>query len=118
VPQGSESLSLRQYRIKVRLSAINGGRPDRWKRNLELSKKVLEILAIPFAIGYAFLTYYQWRDLQHNFVIDKRKWTGVKSIGADQFASDAQTVQFPLTITNTGKTPARHVEYYSALLSG
>jgi hypothetical protein len=39
-------------------------------------KSALEVIAIPFAIGYAIISYFQWRDAAHNFRGDERAWLG------------------------------------------
>src|ERR1022692_1442745 len=36
--------------------------------------KVLEGTAFAFGIFYAVVTFWQWRDLRHNFKVDERAW--------------------------------------------
>src|SRR5690242_15697621 len=43
-----------------------------WYKTLNGWKAALEVIAIPFAVGYALVTWLQWRDLRHNFEIDQR----------------------------------------------
>jgi hypothetical protein len=52
---------------------------DGWKPKLESAKVILEVAAIPFAIAYAVITFYQWQDLQKNFEADQRSWLRVLS---------------------------------------
>lgn len=78
-------------------------------------KPFLEIAALVAGIGYAIVTYYQWRDLRDNFKVEQRAWIGVMGVGIEGLVSGTVTARFPLTITNTGKTPARFVEFRSNL---
>jgi hypothetical protein len=41
-----------------------------WKPKLEAAKIILELIAIPFAVGYAVITYNQWQDLRR----EQRAW--------------------------------------------
>jgi hypothetical protein len=91
-----------------------------WYKTLDGWKKVLEIIAIPFAIIYAIITYFQWQDIRHNFQVDERAWiksttdkdiNGVYVNGAPvPWTSDTPT--FPIwtvTLTNIGKSVATDV---------
>src|SRR5207253_7074434 len=76
----------------------------------------LEIVAIPFAIGYAFVTYFQWRDANRNFRIDQRPWIKVELIPSEstgQQVTITTTVgsflTIPVRIKNIGKTPAESI---------
>jgi hypothetical protein len=77
-----------------------------WYKTLSGWKSIAELIAIPFAIGYAVVTYFQWKDLRHNFEVDQRALvkitfgipTTVPTIGA----MDA----VPVTVLNIGKSPA------------
>lgn len=75
-----------------------------WKVALELPKAILEVIAIPFAIGYAIVTGLLWWDQRQNFQRDERAWVGIKDITL------ASEIKNPLTIAvnviNSGKTPA------------
>jgi hypothetical protein len=68
-------------------------------------KKVLEVLAVVIALGYAVVTFCMWRDLKHNFTVDERAWVAAIAI------SDAPRIDKPfdvvVRIRNTGKTFAK-----------
>ena len=42
-------------------------------------KSRLEVAAYIFAVVYAVITYFQWRDLRHNFMVDERAWVKIGS---------------------------------------
>jgi len=61
--------------LQVKSTPINSQRPQKpWYRAIEGWKVRLELVAIPFAIGYAAVTYFQWRDLKYNFINEQRSW--------------------------------------------
>src|SRR5207237_1280683 len=77
---------------------------------------LLEIVAIPFAIGYAVVTYYQWSDAHHNFILDQRAWLRMTLPELEAKCAQCtehdipvpipKNLQFNLSVTNVGKTPA------------
>jgi hypothetical protein len=80
-------------------------------------KAVLEINAIPFGVAYAVVTYFQWRDLRHNFAVEER---ALIKVAIDPKQGDASTsdpafiermhnIQVPVHIQNIGKNPATKV---------
>jgi hypothetical protein len=69
-------------------------------------RSLFECVAIPFAIGYAVVTYFQWRDLRTNFVIDQRAWLGVTEAIAGPIR---ETMRFSPILVNCGKTVALDV---------
>jgi hypothetical protein len=81
----------------------------KWYKSLPW-KKWLKTVGVIAGIGYAIVTYCQWRDAGNNFRIDQRAWIGATSIGP------IPAVGKPLTVTimfrNTGKTPAIKVSPY------
>lgn len=86
----------------------NSAQPKKpWYKTMNGWKTLLEVIGIPFAIGYAVVTFCQWRDLRHNFQVDQRAWVSIQikpithSVGAPLIV----TVQY----TNPGNTPARYV---------
>jgi len=74
----------------------------RWYKTLTGWKTVLEVVAIPFAIFYAVVTYFQWRDLQHNFFIEQKSWVKYQVLWPDTPSADFKT---KVIITNIGKIP-------------
>ena len=73
-----------------------------WYKTLNGWKIVLEVVGIPFAIGYAVVTYYQWQDLRHNFETDERAW--VKYDPDHPNIDSGKTASLPGTLTNVGKS--------------
>ena len=78
-----------------------------WKRTNW--KVALEVVGIFFAIGYAIVTYLQWRDSNRNFLIEERAWLTISTIHTPEF-KDGRALQqvAQVLIANTGKTPARN----------
>ena len=76
-------------------------------KTIEWWKPRLEILALFFGMGYAVVTYFQWRDLRRNFEADQRAWLGETGTKFD--LRIGAIPQISTTFTNTGKTPAFHV---------
>jgi hypothetical protein len=86
-------------------------------KTLEWWKPRLELIGIFFAIGYAVVTFFQWRDTNRNFRVDERAWvapfrecieppsgvpdpeTGCASVGKDD-----QQVILKVLFKNTGKS--------------
>ena len=65
------------------------------------------MIAIPFAIGYAVVTYRQWRDLHQNFEIDERAWLYVsRSVLPKEPSEEDRHIQINTFVVNSGKTPA------------
>ena len=82
-----------------------------WYKTLDGWKTFLEIVGIPFGIGYAVVTYCQWRDLKENFRNDQRPY--VLSTNAEPAADSPLLIgklQFwQLQTANYGKSPAINV---------
>ncbi len=79
-----------------------------WYQTLSGWKTTLELAAIPFAIGYAIVTFCQWKDLKRNFVSDERPWLKVVSLGEIQW-KEGQPILYPVEVSNVGKTPAKGI---------
>lgn len=77
---------------------------EMWYRTVQGWKDRLEIVAFLFAIGYAIITYFQWRDVSKNFRTDERAWV-VPSDAIDEKTSTGETY-FKVTFKNSGHTPA------------
>jgi hypothetical protein len=82
---------------------------SKWDKRIERWKPSLEIIGIFFAIGYAFVTYFQWRDLRDNFVTGQRAWVGVVRIVVDHPVSGASPRSI-VTMHNFGLSPARQLD--------
>ena len=78
----------------------NTPKPDKsWHKTLQGWKALLEIAAIPFAILYAVVTWFQWHDLH----IEQRAW--IKAVlDWNQFPA---TNKVPIQLFNVGKSPAK-----------
>ena len=88
----------------------------------EIAKTVLEVVAIPFAIGYAVVTYRQWRDLQGNFEVEKRPWIGLKEITINNltfYGSDGNHPQLNVRyhLENVGHGVALIVGVYGSMFA-
>ena len=74
---------------------------ERWYKTLDGWKAALEIVAIPFAIGYAIVTGLQWYDLRHNFQVDERAWIKVETLYPPQPTADFGVI---INASNVGKS--------------
>jgi hypothetical protein len=74
-----------------------------WYKSLERWKAIFELVGIPFAIGYAIVTFFQWRDLRHNFEADERAWLNITiampDVTAEHIAGGS------ISFRNIGKSP-------------
>ncbi len=85
---------------------------EKWKARVEL-------LAFLFAIGYAIITFFQWRDAGKNFQAGQRAW-----IGAD-IGSTITPIKLGKGTPNTwlvffknfGNSPALHVKWRTATVN-
>lgn len=98
-----------------------------WKRGIGSLKKlrarrVLETIGVIAGIGYAVVTYLQWRNLTHNFEVDQRAWIGVaKFQGADftesvgharsraVYVKEGEDIRIGAEMSNPGKSIAKYV---------
>jgi hypothetical protein len=65
----------------------------------------LELIGILFAIGYAVVTFFQWRDLRDNFMVQQRAWMKAGVDWSEFMTNSSLKVQ----ISNTGKSPAFNI---------
>jgi hypothetical protein len=71
--------------------------------------RLVEGIGIAAGIGYASVTYVQWKDLRHNFEVDQRAWVRVRyAILKDKLSENDVMNSWPLTVQNIGKSPAKH----------
>jgi hypothetical protein len=80
----------------------------KWHRPFAWWKTRTEFAAYFFAIAYAIITFFQWKDARLTFQLDQRPWVGV--VFPDTFALDGSSIPVVVKIQNTGKTPARAIE--------
>jgi hypothetical protein len=102
-------------------SPTNGNQSKKsWYKTLSGWKLLLEVIAIPFAIAYAIVTFFQWQDLRHNFQVDERAWirptpdADINGVFANNapvpWSSDTVTLPFwPITLKNIGKSIAEDI---------
>jgi hypothetical protein len=89
-----------------------------WKsKTFEWWKRRIEVVGIIFAMGYAIITYFQWRDAHRNFITDERAWLQIKRAGEQKPGessipvfqlSAGELARVPLELVNIGKTPGRN----------
>ena len=70
---------------------------------------MLEAIGLVAAIGYAFVTYLQWKDLRHNFIVDQRPWLAMQRINTTAEVKAGVRFWAFTDMKNFGKTPANHV---------
>jgi hypothetical protein len=81
----------------------------RWYQTIDGWKTTLEIIAIPFAIIYAIVTFFEWRDLKHNFMIEQRAWLSPEYIYTPRPNGNIPLSSVRVTLTNSGKNPAMRI---------
>jgi hypothetical protein len=106
-PKPSEDGNTKWYRPWVKLKTFACFCLGSWKGG----KRVLFVASVFGGVFYAWVTYHQWQDLRNNFKIDQRSWIRVE----DEFlvegrttalANDGAIVNWPLRVSNVGKSPA------------
>jgi hypothetical protein len=91
-----------------------------WWKTWRAWKRLLEIAVGLAAVGYAVITYMQWRDLGRNFEMDQRAWLGIASINTEGAAGSINSFRvgrLSLTLQNSGKTPALRLSGECCILS-
>lgn len=81
-------------------------------------KHRLEIVALAAGVGYALVTYFEWRDLQHNFEKQLRAYLGLNGVGlicpdcAPNAALPGNSSDLVIIhVKNFGQTPAYNATY-------
>lgn len=78
---------------------------NKWYKTSQGWISVLKVASMVAGIAYALVTFYQWRDLRHNFVVDSRAWVmPFEYKRTTDFSGNV--VGANLFYKNTGKTPA------------
>lgn len=94
---------------------------------LEWWKRRVETIAVGFAIAYAVITFFQWRDANKNFRAGQRAWVLVDQLALPTDAngqlidfSDERPTPIKLMIKNVGVSPAMEVrgEASASVLGG
>jgi hypothetical protein len=88
-----------------------------WYKTLQGWKTLLEVIAIPFAITYAVVTWCQWRDLRNNFEIEQRAWIYFKDLKTNRAVANGvpgviDGYTFSAILENSGNTPATQAFIY------
>ena len=79
-------------------------------------KRVIVVLAGVLGIAYATINYNQWQDTRHNFETDQRAWVYPASADVpDSLAGLDKLVAIPMTLVNSGKSPAYAIHLNAAL---
>ena len=78
-----------------------------WYKTLQGWKTLFEMVAIPFAIAYAVVTGFEWRDLKHNFDKEQRSW--VKIAYSWPPLTTNQDIAMNGVLINVGKSPVRYL---------
>jgi hypothetical protein len=87
-----------------------------WYMTLKRWKTIVEMSAIPFAIGYAVVTWVQWRDLRRNFTVDERAWLYVsRSVLEKEPSDDNRHIRIQAFVIDSGKTPALAVGFKTGI---
>jgi hypothetical protein len=92
---------------EVKPAPNNADQPERpWYKTMGGWKTLLECIAIPCAIGYAFITYFQWRDLNDHFRVEQRSWIRIQFNFPDDLTQIPQPFYVPIRVINDGKSAA------------
>lgn len=67
-------------------------------------KRSLEITGIVAGIGYAGVTYLQWRDLRHNFEVDERALLKITPSFPETITENMKIEMIPVNVLNLGKS--------------
>jgi hypothetical protein len=117
-PYESGDSSLRQAPLIIDVKQPPKGAQNtkpKWYNNPKWWKAAFQFTVGIAGIGYAIVTYFQWRDLQHNFRVDERAWIRISPQTPESPFEDLNTVSSSVQIVNEGKLPARMV-YVSSIV--
>jgi len=76
-------------------------RTPRWKIRLEVAAFLVLVI-------YTTFTGLQWCEMHRALLVDQRAWVGV--VVPPNFPLESSSIPASIQITNTGKTPAKHIE--------
>jgi hypothetical protein len=89
----------------TREAAVGAGASKGWWKRWKPSKRIIGTAGVIAGIGYAVITYCQWRDVRNNFLLDQRAWLGITRIDANLDPSKPTNIL--IHVSNSGKTMAR-----------
>jgi hypothetical protein len=81
-----------------------------WGRQLTWWKPRFEVIAVFFAIGYAVVTYFQWRDQARNFKQSQRPWVGAYFKSPVFKVEQGSPIVYSFAIHNFGQSPALNAQ--------
>jgi hypothetical protein len=64
-----------------------------WYQAIQRWKPLLEIVGVFFAIGYAIVTFFQWRDARRSLELDERAWIAPTGTCAESFDNRAMRAE-------------------------
>ena len=67
---------------------------------LARNHRLLDLLLL---VGYAVITYCQWKDIRHNFASEQRAWL---KMNLESPQAITENPRFGISVTNIGKSPA------------
>jgi hypothetical protein len=90
-----------------------------WYKTTSGWKTLLELVALPFAIGYAVVTFLSWRDVRDQFTLDQRPYVWLTPTGQAEikYLPDGR-IAWTYHYTNYGKTPANNVRVWPYMKIG
>lgn len=89
----------------------------KWYKSPQRWKFIFEVISVFALVAYAIVTFYQWRDLRHNFMIDNRAWVmPFEYKRTTDFTKNV--VGANLFYKNTGKTPALDLQVFVGWATG
>ena len=87
-----------------------------WYETFDGWKQKIEFVALFFAMGYAWITYCQWRDSAKNFRIDERALIKAGASTTPVHPDPNQYLTIEVAVINIGKNPARKVHVLSKIV--
>ena len=84
---------------------------QKWYQSFKWWKSRIQFAALIAGVGYAFVTYFQWKDLRRNFITNERAWMKISAGISD--LSDVMSVK--MEVKNVGKSVVSKIVVYAAL---
>jgi hypothetical protein len=72
-----------------------------------LWKIILEVSGVAILAIYTLGTYLQWNTMGHTLRAEQRAWVTIKTADASPQLAEGRPIMAPISIVNTGKTPAK-----------
>jgi hypothetical protein len=86
---------------------------EKWYETLNGWKIRLEIVTFIFAIGYAVITFMQWRDANKNFRAGQRAWLMMEKVSIPHPFNSSETTPIEFVVKNFGQSPALHFKSHT-----